>query len=1417
VHVQRTQRFVQLLAIALATLILSSGLAFADNLTADGDGLTPVGNNDMAFGDVCQGVSTTKPFLAVIVRSGSAGSTNVYKDGSTVTIALSSSNAALSFTGGTITLPSDWGAQANGSLSPTGSGSVTITTSTLGAFSASVTIDGNGVNASNAALTRSDNMSVSANVIVCDSTPPDTTIVNKPNNPTNSQSASFTYTSTESGTFQCSLDGAAFATCPNAGISYSSLGAGSHTFQVRAKDAANNVDPTPASYAWVVDIAMPDTSIISAPNAITNQTSASFSYDSTEASSTFQCSLDGAAFSSCPAAGISYSGLASGNHTFEVKATDPAGNTDGTPASHAWTIDLTPPAVSAPDLLAASDTGASDTDDKTKDETPTLTGTAEVASTLELLKGTDVVYTTTIPADGSWSFTSPSLSDGSYTFKARATDTAGNTVTSADLDVLIDGTAPSITSSAKKADLSSYSAGTWTNQSVTVTFACTDGGSGVGSFSEPVTKSTDGADQSTTGTCSDVAGNSAGTTFSDIDIDMTAPGIAFASRTPANGNGWNNGSVTVVWDCTDALSGPASPTVSDTKSSDGADQTASGTCSDNAGNTASANLGGINIDGTDPTITFFSRTPTANGYGWNNGSVTVVWNCADALSGPAALTASDTKSAEGADQTASGTCSDLAGNTASANLGGINIDLTDPTITFASRTAANSNGWNNGDVEVTWNCADDLSGVVSATVSSTTSTEGQNQTTSGTCYDKAGNSKSESLSDVNVDKTDPTITFVSRTPANGNGWNAGPVTVQWSCEDSLSGVEDATVSDTVSSDGPNQTASATCQDKAGNTKSASLSGINIDSVDPTITFVSRTPAANDNGWNNSVVTVVWDCSDALSGVEADTASDTVSSEGTNKTASGTCADLAGNTAGASVAGISVDTTSPSIVLNSRTPANGNGWNKTNVTVVWDCADALSGVESATVSDTKTAEAAGQTASGTCHDKAGNTAGASLGDIRIDKADPGIALNSRTPAANANGWNNSAVTVVWDCTDSLSGVAAAQVSDTKSSDGADQTASGTCADLAGNTKGASLGDINIDSVNPTITLNSRTPANANGWNNTNVTVVWDCADALSGVEAAQASDVKTAEAAGQTASGTCQDEAGNTAGASVGNIKIDKTAPTVAYLSATSSPNVNGWYKSNVTATFRATDNLSGFDASSTLTKDATSTTSGEGLAVTVGSPAFTDQAGNNASAGTATSAAYKIDKTAPAGFVWNGGPDNGASYYFGSVPGAPTCSASDALSGLDACIVTGYSNDVGPHTMTATATDIAGNSASVTRSYTVLAWTLNGFFQPVDMSGVWNTVKNGSTIPLKWRMFAGSTEIKDVAMVKSVTAAIVACSGGTEDVIEEVVTTTGGTVLRYDGTQFIDNWKTPSKPGTCYRATVTAMDGSKTSALFKLK
>ncbi len=180
---------------------------------------------------------------------------------------------------------------------------------------------------------------------VIDLIPPETNITSGPTDPTNLTDASFDFTSTEAGsTFQCSLDGGVYADCTSPKI-YAGLAEGNRTFSVRATDIAGNTDLTPAVYNWVIDLTPPDTNITSGPVDPTNLTDASFDFTSTEAGSTFQCSLDGGAYVDCTSI-FSYTGLASGSsHTFNVQATDAAGNTDPTPASHNWfiNIDGTPP------------------------------------------------------------------------------------------------------------------------------------------------------------------------------------------------------------------------------------------------------------------------------------------------------------------------------------------------------------------------------------------------------------------------------------------------------------------------------------------------------------------------------------------------------------------------------------------------------------------------------------------------------------------------------------------------------------------------------------------------------------------------------------------------------------------------------------------------------------------------------------------------------------------------------------------------------------------------------------------------------------------------------------------------------------------------------------------------------------------
>lgn len=213
---------------------------------------------------------------------------------------------------------------------------------------------------------------------------------------------------------------------------------------------------------------------------------------------------------------------------------------------------------------------------------------------------------------------------------------------------------------------------------------------------------------------------------------------------------------------------------------------------------------------------------------------------------------------------------------------------------------------------------------------------------------------------------------------------------------------------------------------------------------------------------------------------------------------------------------------------------------------------------------------------------------------------------------------------------------------------------------------------------------------------------------------------------------------------------------------------------------------------------------------------------NNVVCGTVTSFspfAVMIPQDAtPPTITWLGNIDDGDSFYYGFVPAEPTCTADDP-SGVDgACTVTGYSSAVGPHTLTATARDTVGNVATEYRSYSVLPWRLQGFYQPVDMNNIYNTVKGGSTVPLKFELFAGSNELTDPAYLKSLTYVIVTCNASTPtDEIESTITESTG--LRYDPDtgQFIYNWKTPKNPGVCYRLTLTTDDGSTLVAFFKLK
>lgn len=290
------------------------------------------------------------------------------------------------------------------------------------------------------------------------------------------------------------------------------------------------------------------------------------------------------------------------------------------------------------------------------------------------------------------------------------------------------------------------------------------------------------------------ATNAAGSSVSSVTLQRDAtPPVATATPSPLpNSAGWNKASVSVAFIGSDATSGVATCSENAVVATEGENQTsASGTCTDAAGNVSAAvTYSPINIDLTAPSVAAL-LSPAANAAGWNNTAVTVSYAGTDALSGVAAdgCDAPAVLTANGTGQSATGTCTDRAGNSASATVAGINIDLTPPTATASISLAANAANWHRTPVTVSFAGTDSLSGsgLAGCSTAAAVSADGAGQARSGTCTDVAGNSSAAASATVNLDQTAPTVTLT--TPANGASYvqNAA-LNASYTCTDALSGI-----------------------------------------------------------------------------------------------------------------------------------------------------------------------------------------------------------------------------------------------------------------------------------------------------------------------------------------------------------------------------------------------------------------------------------------------------------------------------------------------------------------------------------------------------------------------------------------------------------------------------------------------------
>ena len=682
--------------------------------------------------------------------------------------------------------------------------------------------------------------------------------------------------------------------------------------------------------------------------------------------------------------------------------------------------------------------------------------------------------------------------DGTKTVCAQYRDAAGNQSATFTDTIVLDTVKPVITATATKTDATAYSANTWTNQSVTVTFTCADnaGGSGLATSNPISGGGTQSADTSsgsfTSGACLDNAGNAADVvTFGPIKVDKTKPEITATATAPPGGavyaaGTWTNESVRVAFSCADALSGKATDTVAGTTlSAEGVTASVSntGTCVDNAGNTADAgSFGPVKIDKTKPVVTATATKADSTPYvagTWTNQSVTVGFSCAEAgavqsgLATPNPISGGGTQTSDTSTGSfTSGSCVDNAGNAADpVTFAPIKVDTTKPVIaataTKADASAYAADTWTNQTVTVVFTCADTgavQSGIATANPvagggTQSAETSGVSFSSSGACTDNAGNSgDAVTFGPVKVDKTKPTLEAAATSPPGGaayvpNTWTNDDVEVAFECEDALSGVATDTVLDvTVTDEGADQsvTSEGNCTDEAGNEAvAATFSGIDIDKTAPDLVASATSPPGGaaylPNTWTNEGVRVAFACTDALSGVATDTVLDvTLTAEGSNQsvTSSGSCTDYAGNEAvAATFSDIDIDLSAPNTptVAADRAPeyAGAGGWFKDTVTVGVtsngdpDLQDGTpgSGVDPSSVPAATTYSTSGShTKTATVKDRAGNVSALASLTVRVDTNSPTFGTCVGGPFVLASGPQSVSITAADTGESGLNGAA-----------------------------------------------------------------------------------------------------------------------------------------------------------------------------------------------------------------------------------------------------------------------------------------------------------------------------------------------------------------------------------------------------------
>jgi hypothetical protein len=359
----------------------------------------------------------------------------------------------------------------------------------------------------------------------------------------------------------------------------SSLSTGAHAFTVTATDAAGNTGLASSALTVTVDTAAPVVPTITSfspdsgtvGDGVTGANQVTLA-GTAEANATVKV-YDGATLLGTATANgsgawsFTTATLSNSTHTFTATATDAAGNSSGASSVLSVTVNAVVP--TAPAITSFSPDSGTTGDGVTNATTITLTGTAEANATVKIYDGATLLGTATANGFGAWTFATATLSNGTHSLTATATNSVGNTSTaSSPLAVNVDTSAPSacviISFSPDNGTtgdgLTNAAAITLTGTAeanatvkvydgATLLGTATANGTGAWSFT---TASLAGGSHSFTATATDAAGNTGvASSALTVTVDTAAPAApSITSFSPDSGTAGdgvtNTGSVTLT-------------------------------------------------------------------------------------------------------------------------------------------------------------------------------------------------------------------------------------------------------------------------------------------------------------------------------------------------------------------------------------------------------------------------------------------------------------------------------------------------------------------------------------------------------------------------------------------------------------------------------------------------------------------------------------------------------------------------------------------------------------------------------------------------------------------------------------------------------------------------------------------------------